>query len=114
MRVIYIDPDQHLVEERDEELTLQRLQELVHGYIEGHWIVPHFLPGHDAFVDEEGIIKNRTVWLFGHVHIWGPMIIFGRNKSAKSEASASLERVRQLVNFDSPRYLSTGAKMPPL
>ena len=105
MRVIYINPDKQLVEEREVPHPIVALSEDKGSWIDGHWIVRHFFPEHDAVLDENGLTNRKKVWRLGDVHIWGPMVIYGVHEGAVHGAKIELFEVRRLVQFNKPRYL---------
>jgi hypothetical protein len=107
VRVIYIDPDARTIEYREIGRDFSEIQKLVGGCAEGHWIVRANVDGHDAYVDEEALLKKRTVWFFKGGHIWGPMVIFRMNATGgKRDTNYPLESLSDYVSFDTPDWLA--------
>ena len=108
MRAIVVDPVNREVREQEVEGKLSTLQAVVGGNIEAIYLddwVPD-LAGHHFFVNEEGrMIPTLAVqrWsLRGWPEAWlcGPAILLCDNgHGGEAPATASLETVRELVQF---------------
>lgn len=101
MRIIYIDPRKRKIEEREARPTLGELQSLCGGYVTPHWMVPAQIDGHVGLVDEEGTRKQKSLWFFNSMPIWGPMVIMGaaNGKGESTPATVPLWKVESLVIF---------------
>ncbi len=78
MTIIVIHPEEGRIEQRDINITLENLQELVGGYIEP--CAPHelVLEGIEMLANEEGLIRclpyNENLWPFFFV---GTLVLVG-------------------------------------
>lgn len=99
MRVILIDPRERSVAERDVEMTLESLHELVEGYIE---VACRFHNGDVLYVNEEGLFKFAEHFDVGaHQPFAGPGVIVGPENAEgwHQDARSSLEEIKAIIRF---------------
>lgn len=101
MRIIFIDPKKRKIEEREARPTLNELQSLCGGFVTPHWMVSNRIDGHIGLVDEDGTMKQKTLWFFNSMPIYGPMIIMGGadQQGNQTPATVPLHIVKDFVIF---------------
>lgn len=93
MKIFRIDPYRSEVAELEENLTTERLDELVGGSAAEHYIVEVAFPGHTGYVNELGIKQRRRLWFFRETHVWGPMVILDEHGKLTAEQVRAVCRI---------------------
>lgn len=102
MRVIYVDPVDRTVAQRDIDFGdgLQGVRSVIGGYAEFIPLATVFAR-HAMYVDEDARMKGvRGKWsLPGMVTFQGPAVIFGTTGSREIDATVSADAVEEVIRW---------------